>query len=263
VTPETRALAQRAAVGFVIGGATGLLCKDAGLGATISFSGPPIALVWMGGVIGALVSLTRARRIALAFAALVAAFYVLVAYTPLAAKLAPLTERVDTEAPGDAVFVFGSGFWRNGDPDPEAMARLHHGIEIVAAGRAPVLVVSEATEGRACEELARRWMTSLHVQGEVVDVGRVGNTHDEAVLLAREAQKRGWTRIVAVTSPTHSRRACATLEHEGLVAIASPAIETMYPLPDLERADERLNAIGPVLHELIGIWAYRRRGWIR
>jgi hypothetical protein len=263
VKPEIRSLAQRAAVGFVIGGATGLLCKDADLGTTVSYSGPPIALVWLGAALGALISLTRARRAALALPILVAGFYVLVIYTPLAAKLAPLTERVDAEAPGDAVFVFGSNWWENGDPDPEIMARMHHGIELVAGGRAPVLALSEVSEGRPGEELARKWMASFHVQGEIVDVGLVGNTHDEAVLLAREARKRGWTRIVAVTSPTHSRRACATLEHEGLVAIASPAIETMYALPDLKGGDERLHAIGPILHELIGTWAYRRRGWIQ
>jgi uncharacterized SAM-binding protein YcdF (DUF218 family) len=250
-------------MGFLIGGATGLLCKDAGLASLVSYPGPLTALVWAGGAAGALISLTRARRVAVAVPILIMAFYVVVAYTPLTAKLAPLTERVDPEGPGDAVFVFGSSLWPNGDPDPESMSRLLHGIELVGGGRAPVLAISEVSQGRRAEALARRWMTSLHVQGEIVDVGVVGSTHDEAVLLGREARKRGWTRIVGVTSPTHSWRACATLEREGLVAIASPAMETMYGIPGLQHEDERLRAIGPILHELIGARVYRLRGWIR
>jgi uncharacterized SAM-binding protein YcdF (DUF218 family) len=263
VRDETRTLAQRTALGFALGGASGLLCDETGLPGAFSYNGSEVFLVLVFAAIGALVALTRARRVALAVPIGLAAFGLLVAYAPLARGLAARTERVDPDEPGDAVFVFSSSVQPDGDPDPGAMARLLHGILLVSGGRAPVLAVSEVWRHGGMEDLARGWLGALHVQAEVVNVGRVANTHDEAVLLAKKAKERGWTRIVAVTSPTHEKRACATLENEGLVAIASPAIETRYDMPGLPDADDRVRAIGPVLHEIVGQWMYRRRGWIK
>jgi uncharacterized SAM-binding protein YcdF (DUF218 family) len=113
------------------------------------------------------------------------------------------------------------------------------------------------------ESLARRWLDELRIRADLLDLGPVGNTHDEAILLAARARERGWTRVLGVTSPTHEWRACATLEHEGLVAIASPAMETRYDVPELRSPHARVSAAGAVLHELVGAWTYRRRGWIR
>ncbi len=259
---NTRTLAQRLALGLSLGGAAGLLCDETGLPGAFSYQGSNVFLILVFALLGALISLTRARQAALAVPIGLASLWLLVAYTPLSRRLAPLTERVDSGEPGDAVFVFSSSVQSNGDPDPGCMARLLQGIQLVARGRAPVLAVSEVGHG-GMEDLARAWLAALNVKAEVVNVGLVANTHDEAVLLARKARERGWTRILAATSPTHERRACATLEHEGLVAIAAPAIEPRYDLPGLPEADDRVRAFGPILHELVGQWMYRRRGWIK
>jgi uncharacterized SAM-binding protein YcdF (DUF218 family) len=263
VAVEIRAFSRRAASGAVFGAATGLIVETAGLGSVVSYTGSSAHLVLWIALAGAAVAMTPAWRFALAIPSLFAAFWLLVVFTPFLAWLVPLTERVDPDDTADVVFVFSSGVQENGEPDSGYMARLFHGIELIARGRAPALAISESTPGTMAESLARRWLDELHLKAELLDLGPVGNTHDEATLLAARARERGWTRVLGVTSPTHEMRACATLEHEGLVAIASPAMETRYDIPKLQSADARVLAAGAVLHELVGEWMYRRRGWIR
>jgi uncharacterized SAM-binding protein YcdF (DUF218 family) len=68
--------------------------------------------------------------------------------------------------------------------------------------------------------------------------------------------------VLAVTSPSHTRRAAATLEKQGLVAVSVPAVETSFDLETLDRPGDRRRAFAPLAHERIGLVVYRRRGWI-
>jgi uncharacterized SAM-binding protein YcdF (DUF218 family) len=65
-----------------------------------------------------------------------------------------------------------------------------------------------------------------------------------------------------VTSPTHTRRAAAALEKEGLVVFAVPAVETRFDLERLGWPGDRREAFAAIVHERIGLLVYRRRGWI-
>ena len=96
----------------------------------------------------------------------------------------------------------------------------------------------------------------------MLDIGEIGNTHDEAVALARLGRERGLRRILAVTSPTHTRRAAATLEKQGLVAISVPSVETNFDLETLRWPGDRRRAFSAIAHERLGLVVYRRRGWI-
>jgi uncharacterized SAM-binding protein YcdF (DUF218 family) len=71
-----------------------------------------------------------------------------------------------------------------------------------------------------------------------------------------------WRRVLAVTSPTHSRRAAAALEKEGLVVMAAPSIETRFDLERLNWPGDRREAFAAIAHERLGLVVYRRRGWI-
>jgi uncharacterized SAM-binding protein YcdF (DUF218 family) len=65
-----------------------------------------------------------------------------------------------------------------------------------------------------------------------------------------------------VTSPTHTRRAAAALEKQGLEVVAVPAVETRFDLEQLDWPGDRRQAFAGIAHERIGIVVYRRRGWI-
>jgi uncharacterized SAM-binding protein YcdF (DUF218 family) len=105
-------------------------------------------------------------------------------------------------------------------------------------------------------------MARLRLEGDVLSVGPVRSTRDEALAVAALCRERGWRRVLVVTSPTHSRRASLALEREGVVAVSSPSVETRFDLETLDRPAERLKAFGSLTHECVGLWIYGRRGWL-
>jgi len=195
--------------------------------------------------------------------ALLVALWLAVAFTPLTVWLEDGLVRRDPLQAADIVYVFASRIQGDGDPSTDAMSRLLKGIELVADGRAPRLAVSEIPppNGRYLP-IARLWMETFAPRGQVLSVGSTVNTHDEALAVARLCRERGWRRVLAVTSPTHARRAAATLETQALEVISAPAIETNFDLERLVWPDDRRQAFAAIAHERIGLLVYRHRGWI-
>lgn len=195
---------------------------------------------------------------------LAAALGLLVVLTPLSRWLAHGLIRRDPPRSADLVFVFSSRIQNDGELTSVSMARLVHGLELLGEGLAPRICLSEIEgPGKSYTAPARALMDNLGLHQEVVTIGPVWNTHDEALGFARVCHTRGWHRVLAVTSPYHSRRACAALEAQGLEVVSSPCSETLYDLENLERVDDRLLAFQAALHERLGLWAYSQRGWIR
>jgi uncharacterized SAM-binding protein YcdF (DUF218 family) len=253
----------RLGVGLLAGALAGLIAADLSLPSLVSWFGDRSYLVPPAAALGALLWLTPLRRLAGGAVALLALLWAVVAFTPLTAWLAEGLVRRDPIEAADAVFVFSSRVQEDGDPTADAMSRLLRGVELVAEGRAPRLVVSELPPPSGpYAPLARAWLHALARRGEVITVGRILNTHDEAVAVARLFRERGFTRVLAVTSPTHTRRAAATLEKEGLTVIAVPSIETRFDLERLSGPGDRRLAFAAAAHERIGLLVYRRRGWI-
>jgi len=94
-------------------------------------------------------------------------------------------------------------------------------------------------------------------------VGPIVDTHDEALAVARLFRSRGWKKVLAVTTPAHTRRAAGCLEALGLQVISVPSIETRYDYETLDEPRDRLRGLSAVLHERLGTFVYRWRGWIR
>jgi uncharacterized SAM-binding protein YcdF (DUF218 family) len=59
--------------------------------------------------------------------------------------------------------------------------------------------------------------------------------------------------VIVVTSPYHSRRACAAVEHEGISVACSPSVETTFDLNGLVRSYERRRAFSKTVQERIGL----------
>jgi uncharacterized SAM-binding protein YcdF (DUF218 family) len=249
--------------GLCVGALAGLGAVDLNLPSLVSYLGDRTYLVPALAALGALLWLTPARRLFLGAVALLGLLWVAVAFTPVTSWLADGLVRRDRVEAADGVFVFASRVQEDGDPTSDAMSRLLRGVELVAAGHARRLVVSEVPPpAGAYAPLARAWVAAFAGRGEVVSVGRIRNTHDEAVAVARLFRERGWTRVLAVTSPTHTRRAAAALEKEGLRVFAVPSAETGFDLEGLHWPGDRRKAFSAIAHERIGLFVYRRRGWI-
>jgi uncharacterized SAM-binding protein YcdF (DUF218 family) len=253
----------RLAVGLTVGSLAGLIVVDLNLPSLVSYFGDRTYLVPVVALLAAFVWMTPLRRLVGATAALLVLLWLVVAFTPLTSRLAQGLVRRDPVQDADAVFVFSSRVQEDGDPTSDAMSRLLKGVELVAEGRAPRLLVSEIPPPAGpYAPLARAWLDVFAHRGEVVSVGRVVNTHQEAEAVARMCRERGWTRVLAVTSPTHTRRAAAALEKEGLAVIAVPSIETRFDLEDLHWPGDRREAFAAIAHERLGLVYYRRKGWI-
>jgi uncharacterized SAM-binding protein YcdF (DUF218 family) len=254
-------LAARVGTGLAVGAVAGFVELDLNLATLVSFQGDGSLLCIACVLAVTLLWLTPLRRALGFLSAALAALWLVVSFTPLSAWMRDGLVRRDVVEDADAVFVFASRIQTDGDPTTDAMSRLLKGIELMAEGRARYLIVSEVPPG-SYAALARPWLALFARRGEVLDVGPIANTHEEAVALARLARERGLRRILAVSSPTHTRRAAATLEKQGLVAIAVPSIETSFDLETLLGPADRRRAFSAILHERVGLLVYRWRGWI-
>jgi uncharacterized SAM-binding protein YcdF (DUF218 family) len=102
----------------------------------------------------------------------------------------------------------------------------------------------------------------------IIPLGANEDTHDEALKVHALATERGWHRVLLVTSANHMRRASAVFRSQGLEVVPVPCnflttIGTAPPPPGVcvPRA-EGFAKVSVWLHEEIGWWTYRRRGWI-
>jgi uncharacterized SAM-binding protein YcdF (DUF218 family) len=254
-TPPNGSFLRRAAPCALAGALAGFLARDLGV--------VDMASAWLpAAVVGSAFFAARLRTSLGACLGALTVLWLLAAFTPLAAALADGLVRRDPPQKADAVVVLGSRLQADGEPTATAESRLFHAFELLVEGWAPRLIVTEqAGPASPHADLARARMARLHVEAAVVGVGPVHRTRDEAIAVAALCREQGWRRVLVVTSPLHSRRACASLRHEGLEVLSSPAIETLYDVEQLDRPRERLLAFGEALHERAGLWYYSWRGW--
>jgi uncharacterized SAM-binding protein YcdF (DUF218 family) len=251
------------ATGAVVGALVGFCARDLDLVTLVSYWYDRTPHVLLLAAVGALAWPTRLRRPFAAVAGAVVLLWLLAGFTPLSRALAAGLPRRDAVGPADAVFVLSSDVQDDGELTSTAMSRLVHGLEQIGEGHTARLIVSELPPPkRSYAAAARVLVKDLALHAEVFAVGPVYNTHQEAVQVAALCRAHGWRRLIVVTSPLHSRRASAALEREGMEVMSAPAQETRYDLESQDRADARLMTFGAAIHERVGLWIYRRRGWI-
>jgi uncharacterized SAM-binding protein YcdF (DUF218 family) len=254
---------RRAALGAALGALLGFFGRELELPSMVSYWGARPPLIVAAAVVGALLFLTRLRVIVAFFAIALGALWLVVAFTPLSRALAGGLARRDEPRAADAIFVFSSAVQADGEPTSPAMSRLLKGLELLGEGRAPRLILSELNPPAPPSAVyARALMTHLGLEGELLTVGPVGNTRDEAVAVGELARKLGIKTVIAVTTPLHAKRAALSLAREGLEVISVPSVETRYDLEHLDTPDDRLEAFGGAMHERLGLWVYEGRGWL-
>jgi uncharacterized SAM-binding protein YcdF (DUF218 family) len=218
-------------------------------------------------LLGGLLAMSRFRKVIPITAALLFVLTLIVAYTGVADALALRFIRSDPlPQSADAVVALSAGVTADGYMTQQATDRTLKAVELVKNGIAPVLVVTrEERRGRGfllSPERDQRRIASLAGVNQVLTTKRVKNTHDEAVAVATTARARGWRRIILVTSPFHSRRACATFEKTGLAVTCIPSDSRDIAVKRLRYPHDRLGAFGMLLYETVGTLRYRQLGWI-
>ncbi len=193
----------------------------------------------------------------------------LVMYTPLVRPMIPPFVRAD--APGaniDAVVVLSGGVSDDGLIFGQALARLLSALSLVqerAIGELALsIVVQEGRRTPLTTEADQRALVQLAVpQVSVRFVRDVHSTRDEALAFAALARTHGWRRVAVVTSPMHTRRACAAIEMAGLAVECRPSASREYSLNGLDRGGNRRLAFMDVMYEVAATALYRARGWMR
>ncbi|MEP6858930.1 MAG: YdcF family protein [Gemmatimonadales bacterium] len=168
----------------------------------------------------------------------------------------------------DAIAVLSIGFTPDGMMRSETLDRLLTGLALAKRGVASTLLISRerrAFDGRILSDSADQetLLSLVRPSAQVIFVDSVFTTRTEALRMKAIARARGWSSIAVVTSPMHTRRACATFESVGFKVVCVPAAVRESGLYEGSNAQDRLRAFRSWLYETFASDSYRRSGWIR
>ena len=189
--------------------------------------------------------------------------------------------KIDALPVCDAVVMLGGGT----EPSRYEVGTLHlnqagdrvlMALELIRLGKAPVLVLGGAgapldgevkVEADLLARLLAEWKLPA-APATVVSLGQCTSTRDEAGRVLKLAQERGWRRVLLVTSANHMRRASAVFQTAGVAVVPAPCgflteVSTSAAPPGLHVPTwHGFGKISTWLHEQVGWWLYRSRGWI-
>lgn len=181
----------------------------------------------------------------------------------------------------DAIVVLGGGV----EPSHREIVGLHFkratdrlitAIELARRDKGGALVIGGGgypdADGAALlpeADLTRDWIESWQtVTQPVLSLGVCADTHDEAAKVSELARSHGWKTVLLVTSASHMKRAEATFKKAGLEVACAPCNYESSHL-QLDRLtwfhtpeNGGLEMCSIWLHETVGWWFYRWRGWI-
>lgn len=262
---ESASRLTRALTGFVLGAACWMVIAQFGVPNIfgIGTTGGEIPL----GLLGGVVAQTRLYRVLLWSTVALLLLLGVISFTNIIAKPARSLARIDPiPRNADAIVVLSGGLTNDGFMAQQGSDRLRKGLELMKTHVAPVLVV---TRERASSE--RRPISATRDQNEfialvgvdsVLQTYWVTSTRDEAERVKAIALTKGWRRIVVVTSPFHSRRACATFEKVGLIVSCIPADSRDVSMIRMSSPRDRVGAFALWLYELAGTVRYRQLGYL-
>jgi uncharacterized SAM-binding protein YcdF (DUF218 family) len=253
---------QGAFLALVIAGALVML----GIPAALNFGRPlalPIAMV-----AGAILARWFRRSMTVAAIALI----VVVAigtWSPIVPRLArPFVRNDAVNLQGvDAVFVFSNGTNSRGLVNSEGVDRLLTGIALRARRPELPLAISivhfdERDNGVSSEADQRALIAMSPASASLITFDSVASTRDEAVRLSRHAFQQRWKRVLLITSPMHSRRACATVEALGLAVTCAVAPWRVASWPP-RTARDRIVLMQRLVYETMAWAQYRVTGWAK
>jgi len=222
-------------------------------------------------VAGALLARTSRGAWLWLLAGVLSTMLMVVSYTPLVTPMvAPFIRRdvaaIRAGSTADAVVILSGSVTSEGRVTGPALERLISGLQQARLLGIPVVALSvvgdDADPTVENSERDQRDLAQLMAPDrELRFVRNVHSTRDEALAFAAMARTHGWRQVVLVTSPLHSRRACATVEHAGLAVRCVPAASREYALSRLDRPENRRLAFADVVYESAATLLYAVRGW--
>ncbi|MBA3891946.1 MAG: YdcF family protein, partial [Gemmatimonadaceae bacterium] len=197
-----------------------------------------------------------------------------IAYTPLIEGPVQGLVRRDAPLPGspapDAVIALGSDITSDSLLTGQSLDRVLTAATLVKDGVAPRLVLT-----RNLGRYGRRRIPSTPDQqrvaalvgidaSQVQVVDSVFSTRDEAVRAWALLAPQGVRRVVVVTSPAHSGRACRTFQRVGFAVVCTPSVSRDVPFTraTARGSAARLAAFRLWLYERLAFQYYHLKSWI-
>ena len=152
----------------------------------------------------------------------------------------------------------------------DAFDRILTGVELVRLGKGQLLllgggaVVNGTMKDTEFSEI-EPWISRWELVGVPVDhVGLQSNTFEEAKAVKQFLDARQEDRVILVTSALHMKRAKAVFESAGIKVEAVACDYLSIPKVDTPviPSSDRLRILKRYLHEKVGWYHYRMRGWI-
>lgn len=264
-----RAVASGAAAGLILWTCAILLGVPNLLGFRDGYDFTSVAAI-----IGALLALTPLRRVLYLKAAVLVLLTALVAYTPLVERPVQRLVRRDAPLAGSptpgAVIVLGADITADSLLTGQSLDRMLTAVELVRQGAAPRLVLTGnvARYGRRTVPSAADQQRLIRLAGidpaQVQVADSVFSTRDEALRAWAHLAPQDIRRVIVVTSPAHSGRACRTFERVGFAVVCAPSISRDVPFTPgtLGGSADRLTAFGLWLYERVAFQYYHLKGWI-
>ena len=255
------------ATGAAVAGAGWLVLTELGI---VEVAGvDPARWLWAAVLLGILLGLLDRTGWVVWPAVLALVSLVLVESIPAIASQARAYVRADPlpKEPVDAVVVLSAGVNSDGRINGIAVDRLLEGVRLIRGGLSEKLVLSRVftqQDGNTVTSDAdqKALLASTGFGGELRILAPVGSTRLEAVRAREMGEREGWKRIIVVTSPIHTRRACAAFETVGFTVVCRPSPDRTIALGRLSGSRNRTIVFGQWLYETLGWWQYRVRGWI-
>jgi uncharacterized SAM-binding protein YcdF (DUF218 family) len=260
-------IARYAATGAILGTLIAVAANV--LGVQQLLRRPDLVLYVPAAIVGAILGITRLRPLLWIAAAIIAVLCVVVAYTPIVAMLASHFVRRDPLPRSvDAIAVLSMGLTPDGMMRHGTLDRLLTGLALARRRVAPALLISRERrtfgERAVSDSVDQQNLIALaQPTARVIFVDSAYTTRTEALRMKAIANANGWKTIAVVTSPMHTRRACATFEAVGFKVVCVPADVRESGTHDRSNGTDRLHAFQFWLYETFASSSYRRRGWIR
>jgi uncharacterized SAM-binding protein YcdF (DUF218 family) len=220
--------------------------------------------------LGLLVGATRLRRALIVLFQLAALVTIVVVLSPLSQAIAARWVRQDAipQSGVAAVVALSAGINPDTTISSEAADHLLMALELMREGKARSLVTTTTADffptGFVSSEIDQARLIGLfdqQVDWLRTPLGRT--TRDEAVASARLLLPRGMRRIAVITSPMHTRRACAVFEAVGFdVTCVAARLRTPGGRPMSDDPTDRLAVFGQLVYEVTATAEYSLRGWL-
>src|SRR5215510_5076049 len=256
---------RHALIGVLVGCLAGLLIADLGPEEVSPWTSRLIVLAFT--LAGGLFALAGLLWIPVAVDVLLLVVYFIVSSTPLMFHLAGRWVRSDSlPASAEAIIVLSANVNSDGMLNTHGVQRLLTGIELYQRGIAPRVFTTEvkAEYGdviRSSVGDQRRLLQMGRAVGAWTSLTGTHTTHDEALKSVEQLPGAGH-RVIVVTSPLHTRRACAAFERVGFHVSCAPSREQQYVTWHPVNPKDRLAAFREYTYERLGMIKYRIHGWL-